>query len=150
MKIGVFTKPEHLEKLGSYLGANGFDFILSTQKREWMRKDFDIGISYCYPYKIDVEKDGRPWYNYHPAPLPKYKGYECAVDQLNDNVKSSAVSVHRMTNVLDEGKVFKVRKFPLDSELCHSHELWLIAHYHLLQLFKETLQDVIDYESSLI
>lgn len=141
-RIGLFTKPEHLEKLASFMGTSGMSFVLSTQRKECYRNDFDIGVSYCFPYVVKVSDDGRPWYNFHPAPLPRYKGLDCFTDQINDGMMTSSVTLHRMTDELDSGEILRVRDFSLLSPLSHSHELWLLAHYHMFQLFKYTIRDI--------
>jgi len=148
MKLGIFTKPIHIEKIVNFLNQHTkiLDYVISTERKETEAYDFDIGISYCFPYIIDVEKSGKPWYNYHPAPLPEYKGLLCYALPIKDKVEEFAVTLHRMTNEVDSGKILQVRKFKLDSQPVHTNELGTIAHYHLFQLFKETIEKIADGE----
>ena len=131
-----------MEKITKYLGDKNISFFISTRKDDMWRNDFDIGISYCYPYLVDTERDNRKWYNYHPAPLPKYKGVRCIVDALNNKVDTYGVTLHVMTNEVDEGKIIASKTFSLSSIPCDANELGCIAHYHLFQLFKETICDL--------
>ena len=140
MKLGIFTKPIHVEKIVNYLNQHtDINYIISTNKQEIESFEFDIGISYCFPYIIDI-KD-KLWYNYHPAP-PNYPGMSNYSKPVADKVKEFAVMLHKMTNVVDEGPIVKIKHFKLDSIPVNSNELGNITHYYLFQLFKETILDV--------
>ena len=62
----IFTKPHHIEKIVNYL--NTIDVKYSITSDKWENKNFafpfDVGISYCCPYILQLDK--RPFYNYHP------------------------------------------------------------------------------------
>ena len=139
MIYGIFTKGVHVEKLSSYLGKLDVDFVISTRKDNMYREDFDVGISYCYPFIVDVDRDKRPWFNYHPAPLPEYPSVSCIVSALNDKVVEYGVTLHRMTNVVDRGRIVERLMFSLYSVPVDANELGSIAHYYLFQLFKKTI-----------
>ncbi len=95
MKIAIFTKPHHVEKLTNYLTQHtAIDFVISSERHELNAFDYDIGISYCFPYIINVKKGDAAWYNFHPAPLPKYKGVSCYADAIKDKVREWSVSLH--------------------------------------------------------
>ena len=142
MKLGIFTKPIHVEKIVNFLNRyTNIDYIISTSKQEVYAYDYDVGISYCFPYIIKIDKT--PWYNYHPAPLPKYPGLMNYAEPIHDKVKTFGVSLHKMTNEVDKGEIIKVKTFKLDSLPVNSNELGNIAHYYLFQLFKETIQELV-------
>ena len=139
MKIGIFTKPIHVEKIVNYLNQHtNINYVISTSKQEVYAYDYDIGISYCFPYIVKIDKI--PWYNYHPAPLPKYPGLMNYTQPIYDKVKDFGVTLHEMTNEVDGGLIIKVRKFKLSSLPTSTNELGTISHYHLFQLFKETVE----------
>jgi len=144
VRYGIFTKPIHVEKLVNYLNMNtDIDYIISTSRGELVAYDFDIGVSYCFPYIVDVNyplTDKRKWFNYHPAPLPEYPGIND--DAIYDKVTEFGVTLHMMTNKVDKGRIIKVRRFKLDSIPPSPNELGSIAHYHLFQLFKETIESL--------
>ena len=143
LKYGVFTKPLTVEMLANLMNGKGLRFFLSTSRYELGQEQFDIGISYCFPHIIDVNKfPGVCWFNYHPAPLPKYKGMTCFSDGVRDGVREWGVTLHRMINEVDSGEVVKIRRFGLDSIPSAVNELSNIAHYHLFQLFKETVESL--------
>jgi len=145
MKIGIFTKSIHVEKLVNYLNQfTDIDYVISTDKRElynWY--DYDIGISYAFGAMIDLERvPCKTFFNYHPAPLPEYKGgdvYACAV---KDKVTAWSVSLHVMTMELDTGKLIKRIDFPLAGIPLSTNEIGCISHYYLFQLFKRTIENL--------
>lgn len=147
-KMAIFTKPIHVEKLVNYLNQNtDLDYVISTRKDEINAFDFEVGVSYCFPYIVDVHNfpempvsDKRMWYNYHPAPLPKYPGIQNYADAISDKVMEYGVTLHVMTEKVDAGEILAITKFPLASLAVNDNELGSIAHYYLFQLFKETIE----------
>ena len=140
-KYCIFTKPHHVEKLTNHLNTEtNIDYIITSERYEIDAYDYDIGISYCYPWIIHVDKyPDRVFYNYHPAPLPKYKGLHVYEQALKDKVEEWAVSLHIMTSEVDSGELLARHSFPLKSIPAHTNELGCIGHYYLFQLFKETI-----------
>jgi len=142
MKIGIFTKTIHVEKLVNFLNTLNIDYFISTSKPEVQAFDFDVGVSYCFPYIVDINypvSDMRLWYNFHPAPLPKYHGLNNYSWAIKDKIKSFGVTLHIMTDEVDKGEVLKIKTFDLSSIPINSNELGCITHYYLFQLFKETI-----------
>lgn len=144
MKYGIFTKPIHVEKIVNFLNQyTDIDYIISTDKNEVCMYNFNIGVSYCFPFKINI--CDKPWFNYHPAPLPKYKGLSNYSKPISDKVKHFGVTLHKMSNVIDNGDVILVKNFSLGSVPVTTNELGCITHYYLFQLFKETIEKLEDY-----
>jgi len=138
MKFGIFTKPIHVEKIVNYLNSVGIsDYIISTNKREIDSYEFEIGVSYCFQSIIDI--GDKMWYNYHPAPLPKYPGLSNYSAPIKDKIRHFGVTLHIMTGDIDKGPIIKKKMFPLESIPINSNELGNITHYYLFQLFKETI-----------
>lgn len=138
MRYGIFTKQIHVEKIVNFLNQyTDIDYIISTNKKEVNSYDYDIGISYCWDWKIDVK--GKPWYNYHPGPLPEYDGISSHPAAVKDKVTEYGATLHRMTDEFDKGPIIFKKVFKLDSIPINTNELGCIAHYYLFQLFKETI-----------
>ena len=148
MKIGIFTKPIHIEKIVNFLNQKtDLDYIISTRRDDLHTYDFDVGISYCFPYIVDIEypiRDKRKWFNYHPALLPEYPGINCLSDAIHDKIKHFGVTLHRMTAKVDGGDNIAIKTFDLASVPISVNELGCIAHYYLFQLFKETIGSLKD------
>ena len=142
MKYGIFTKPVHVEKIVNYLNKyTKIKYIITSDVDELTAYDYDIGVSYCWPKKIDEsELQKRIWYNYHPGLLPKYKGMQSYADAIRDEIEEYGVTLHRMTKEFDEGPILCIRKFKLHTIPTHTNELGNITHYYLFQLFKETIE----------
>ena len=142
---GIFTKPIHVEKIVNYLNLvhPKLNYIISTDKQEVDMWAFEIGVSYCFPYKIDMAKQTwqsyRVWYNYHPGPLPEYPGLTNYSMPIRDGVTRFGVTLHKMTDEIDKGPIIKRIDFDLASPPTSTNELGNIAHYYLFQLFKETI-----------
>jgi len=137
---GIFTKPIHVEKIVNYLNNyTTLDYCVSTEKYEHRAFEFKVGVSYCFPYKVDAN-DGHTWYNYHPAPLPDFPGATNYADAINKNIEEYGVTLHLMTEEIDRGTILKVVRFPLESIPVNSNELGSITHYKLFQLFKNTIE----------
>jgi len=139
MKYGVFTKPVHIEKIVSFLNTTDLDYVISSQRKEIYAYKFDIGISYCFPWIIDIARGSCEWYNYHPAPLPEYPGLRNYADAIRNNITEYGVTLHKMSKVVDMGEVVKVKTFKLETVPVNTSELGCITHYYLFQLFKETI-----------
>ena len=81
-----------------------FNFIKNTEAK----LIFSSGFPYKIPKKyIDFKKI---FINSHPSLLPKYKGLTPVRDALKKNEKEMGVSVHYMTENLDDGKLIKQQK----------------------------------------
>ena len=150
MKLAIFTKPVHVEKIVNYLNQyTEVDYIISTDKLEerFNQYDYDIGVSYCWPYRVQLTEminmdDAKPekvWFNYHPS-LQQYPGLSNYIQPIKDGVTSHGVMLHRMSDKIDKGEVIESRVFQLDSVPTHTNELGCISHYYLFQLFKDTIE----------
>lgn len=84
--IRVYTKSRHIMKIANFLNENRIEHNIFTTNDDpsenfetsyFDKKEFQLGISYCYPRKIVEPLLLAPkmgFVNYHPAPLPDYKG----------------------------------------------------------------------------
>lgn len=143
---GIFTKTRHIEKMTAFLEREEAKFFITTSK-DYLDKKCDIAVSYCYPKIIDFSKTSHDrWFNYHPAPLPQYKGKDVYEDAIRDKVTKYGTTLHVMAQEVDSGRILAKNTFDLKRvPLCKS-ELADITHYYLFQLFRETfasLEDVV-------
>ena len=134
----IFTKPHHVEKIVNFLNTTGMHYHITSDKQEikGFAFDFDIGISYCCPYILNI--DYRPFYNYHPAPLPYYKGVDVYSRAIKKGIRTWGVTLHRMTNVVDTGEIIDQEYFEIDEPYSTS-ELGTQAHAYLFKLFRRTV-----------
>ena len=113
--IRVYTKTRHIEKIKKFLDSQNLEHEIFTTKNEPDEKhefeDFDLGVSYCYPRKIVeplLSLPSKGFVNYHPGPLPKYKGPKESTDAINNKEMNWGVTVHQMDENYDTGPVIEV------------------------------------------
>ena len=144
--IRIYTKQRHISKLSNFFKQHNLDFEIFTVKdQEPPDKEFDLGVSYCYPRKIvdpilSAPKKG--FINYHPGPLPKYKGPHQYQNAIDNKETKWGVTVHFMDAEYDTGPIVKVKEFELHQPPVSIDELGAISHYFLFTLFKETILDI--------
>jgi len=146
MKILIFTKTRHIEKIHRNLPAITNEYVIYTISNEALayenELEFDLGISYGYGRLIKEPLLSRPrlgFVNFHPAPLPEYKGGDPYSDAIKDKVMEWGVSAHYMNENYDEGEIIQVNRFSLFEPPQTREELGAIAHYYNFKLFLELL-----------
>lgn len=75
-----------------------------------------ILISYYYG-KLIHPADFKAFFlsvNFHPAPLPYYKGVKCGVHAIVNGEKKFGVTCHILDEKFDEGKILGLSEFTLD------------------------------------
>ena len=148
--IRIYTKQRHIWKIKKFLNTLNIEYAVYTIKDSPPTEQFDLGVSYCYPRKITEPLLSTPkmgFVNYHPAPLPKYKGPTELKEAVKNKEMHWGVTVHFMDENYDTGDIIKVKKIELHEPPVSEQELGPISHYFLFQLFKETLMDI--YEGKL-
>src|SRR5688500_1816660 len=85
--------------------ADGNDkcvLIVSTKLDKITPSIYDIGISFLYPHKVPKEHlDGHTWINFHPAPLPLYRGRNVAYHAIMNGTGSFGGTIHYMDENFD-------------------------------------------------
>lgn len=143
--IRIFTKERHVLKIRNYLNLCNLKFEIFTIKDNPPSTDFELGVSYCYPRKIVeplLSTPKRGFVNYHPGPLPKYKGPNEFEEAIKNKEIHWGVTVHFMDKDYDAGPIIKVKSFDLHEPPTSIQELGAISHYFLFQLFKETVYEL--------
>lgn len=90
-------------------------FIWTGDDSVWERiKEYEIGISFMYTYKVPAEQvNTHTWINFHPAPLPEYKGRNLCYHAIMNGERWFGVTVHYMDENFDTGDIIEVFKFPI-------------------------------------
>lgn len=143
--IRVYTKKRHISKIHEFLLSENLKHSIYTIEDNPLDSDFDLGISYCYPRKISntlltIPKNG--FVNYHPGPLPKYKGPNEYENAIKNKEVNWGVTVHYMNEEYDSGEIILVKEFNLQKPPTEISELATISHDFLFELFKETVCDI--------
>lgn len=66
-------------------------------------EDYDVGISFMWTKKIPKSELDKTWVNFHPAPLPEYKGRNLCYHAIMNGEKSFGATVHYMDENFDTG-----------------------------------------------
>jgi methionyl-tRNA formyltransferase len=144
--IRVYTKTRHIQKIEKFLKMlNLENQIFTTDDEEVPLSGFDLGVSYCYPKKITdplLSAPKKGFINFHPAPLPEYKGPNEMEQGIKNREISWGVTVHLMDENYDTGKIIKILKIKLHEPPTNTNELAAISHYFLFDLFKDTIADI--------
>ena len=73
---------------------------------------YDFGISFLYLEKIpSFHVKNAPWFNFHPGPLPMYKGRNLCYHAIMNGTKEFGATIHYMDENFDTGDIIEVRNF---------------------------------------
>jgi len=143
--IRVYTKKRHVEKIKKFLNLKNLKNEIYTIQDKPLLTNFDLGVSYCYPRKITdplLTTPKKGFVNYHPGPLPKYKGPTELVEAINNKETDWGVTVHYMDENYDTGSIIMLKQIKLHEPPTFEQELGSVSHYFLFELFKETINDI--------
>ncbi len=74
---------------------------------------YDIGLSFLYVNKVPKLELNTPWINWHPGPLPKYKGRNVIYRAMMEDAETFGGTIHYMDENFDTGDIIEVEKFTL-------------------------------------
>lgn len=141
------TSKQHAVKLINFLNqyTPEIKYVVGTSQYGPKEFSFDIGVCYSYSWLIDEETlEDKPWYCFHPGPLPTYGDWGNYARGLHDlkrgKLKEWGVSLFVVDKGIDSGTVLRVLNIPLMSVPVEAQELGDIGHYYLFQLFKQTIR----------
>lgn len=81
--------------------------------------------------------------NLHMAPLPEYRGSNQFSYAIIDNKKEFGTTIHKIDTQIDHGDILFQKRFAIPVN-CWINELYELTYIASLQLFKETLADIIN------
>ena len=110
-------------------------------------KDVDLVISFLFWKRIrkpliQLPKIG--CINFHPAPLPDFRGFSPYSFAIYDNITSWAVTAHFVDESFDTGDIIKSRQFDINATRETAFSLEQNSQKFLLELFYEVIGEVMD------
>lgn len=125
--------------------------IYDDENRHEIENDFedaslDLIIAFSYPIKIEdfIIKKSKQAINYHPAPLPEYKGRGCPCQALYNGEKEWGGTFHILTSELDGGAIIEKRYFKITPDLQYgillSDAAWNLGYEMLEELVRNYLE----------
>ena len=116
---------------------------LSTKDKLTSRfSDVDLVISFLFWEKIEKKLIDLPkigCVNFHPAPLPDFRGLGGYNIAIYENLNQWGVSAHFVDETFDSGDIIKVRRFNINPKEETAFSLEQKSQDHLLKLFKEII-----------
>lgn len=121
MNVLILTNPDYDHWLNDicidYMSEHLIFLINNKADFERFTEHFsyDIGISFMYQHKVPAkEVNTHTWFNFHPAPLPEYKGRNLCYHAIMSGEKEFGASLHYMDENFDTGDIIKVGRFPIE------------------------------------
>ncbi len=129
-----------------------YEFSEALNLMKQGKLNFDLGISMLYWRKLKDEFLTLPKLqiiNFHPAPLPDFKGTAGYNMAILGGLDEWAVSAHYVVEEIDAGGIINVMAFPIDPENETAKSLEKVTQPMLLGLFKQVVDTVFDQKSIL-
>lgn len=117
MRVQILTTGEEnfvwlLENTAKYRKEH--DIRVSTQPYVVLG-EYDIGISFMHQYRVLPEQvNSHTWLNFHPAPLPEYKGRNLCYHAIMNGEKEFGATLHYMDENFDTGHIIDVSRFGIE------------------------------------
>jgi methionyl-tRNA formyltransferase len=133
------------------LAARRHGLTLTTEAELYAEPpaDVDVVVSFLFWNLIReplLSLGGVGCLNFHPAPLPDYRGVGGYNVAILEGLPSWGVSCHFVDERFDTGDLVEVERFEIDQEAETAFSLDLKSQEHLLALFKRVLQRALDGE----
>jgi methionyl-tRNA formyltransferase len=134
-RVVFLSSPPYGERMLSYLKGLPCEVVFSRTQNEpttweglsskqsqylqsdnYVPSDYDLGISFLYSWKVhssQFEQNKYRWINFHPAPLPEYRGRNVAYHAIMNEASSFGATVHYMDKDYDTGEIIRVERFPI-------------------------------------
>ncbi len=121
--------------------------LVDKQKLKDNFGEIDLIISYLYPKKIKeklIELPKIGCINFHPAPLPEFRGVSPYCFGILEEFPYWGVTCHFIDKEFDSGDIIKVNKFDVDLKKETSFSLEQKSQIHLLELFKNIIKIIFE------
>jgi methionyl-tRNA formyltransferase len=112
--------------------------------------DVDVVVSFLFWNLIREPLISLGWVgclNFHPAPLPDYRGVGGYNVAILEGIERWGVSCHFVDEAFDTGDVVEVDHFEIDSAAETAFSLDLKSQGHLVELFKRVIGRLLDGET---
>jgi methionyl-tRNA formyltransferase len=154
--VGVITDSHLAVSPTSDMARNADVPILDRETAEQQVQNgalsVDLGLSMLYWQKIRwplLRHCSRGVVNFHPAPLPEYKGTAGYNLAILEDLPRWAVSAHYVDEYIDTGDIIQVREFSLDRQRETARTLEAKSQPLLLTQFQEVTARLLESESPL-
>ncbi|OGH11577.1 MAG: hypothetical protein A3B38_02085 [Candidatus Levybacteria bacterium RIFCSPLOWO2_01_FULL_36_13] len=156
--IVLFSDREDVKHCIAYLRKKGVPilYIVSNKlkdsnynleiRKNIVDRDYKNSILISYYYGSLIEKKifnrFKVAINFHPAPLPLYRGVKCGVHAILNEEKKFGVSCHIITERFDDGEILGKLEFPID-DIETGYSINIKSRKKLYDLFKRYINKYI-------
>lgn len=114
MKVVILTNPDHVHFVSEIANKHSSSFQIEYWKVVDYPLNYDIGISFMYQHKVPArEVNTHTWFNFHPAPLPEYKGRNLCYHAIMNGEMEFGATIHYMDENFDTGNIIWVDRFKI-------------------------------------
>ena len=137
----------HTSETARNAGIPIYDFDIALEKIRNGALNFDIGFSMLYWRKLRgdfLTKPSLGVINFHPAPLPEYKGTAGYNMAILDGREDWAVTAHYVDASIDTGQIIETEKFPINKDYETAKSLEGQCQTELFEQFKRVAHTAIN------
>lgn len=144
----LLTTNEYVRKVLALLAETELDYklVISPDYPDEKISDIDVVLAYCYPKLIKepfLTGVRLGTINFHPGPLPAYRGFSIYNFCILNNECFWGVTAHYMDKGFDTGDMIYRHEFPIQVSKITAASLRDTTHVHLLQLFGKVVKDLV-------
>lgn len=120
--VYLSNPPLHGGKMLDYLRTLPCEVVYANifdAKLAWLNyvgEGYDLGLNFLATHKVPADEVARPrlgWVNFHPGPLPQYRGRNLCYHAIMNGESEFGATVHYMDASYDTGPVIEVFRFPV-------------------------------------
>ncbi len=147
MRVAFYTSHElGLEAFRYARTFNNFELaILSSdaEKFDYPNVSYDLGVSFLYHHKVPATELAKTtWVNFHPAPLPQYRGRNVAYHAIKNKESVFGATLHLIDENFDTGNIIEVRTFPIEDNM-NAGDVASRAQQMCYELFQDHLPQLL-------
>jgi len=154
--VGVLTD-SHLSispttQIARAHGYRLLDFEAALDALENNALDFDLGLSMLYWRKLRgpfLSAPAKGIINFHPAPLPEYKGTAGYNLAILDRLEAWATTAHYVDESIDTGEIIGLCPFPIDPDRETAQSIERRSQIELERQFRSVTDRAISSEKRL-
>lgn len=130
--LNILAEEHNVPILNDLSAVPSCDIIYSVQYHQILKQ-------------ADIEKASQIAVNLHMAPLPEYRGSNQFSYAIIDEKQEFGTTIHQVDTRIDHGGILFQKRFPIPVG-CWVNDLYQLTYHASLELFKETLPQIINGE----
>lgn len=149
--VGVVTDshlPQSIcEDIANDNGVPLFSFEEALEKTNSGELQFDLGLSMLFWRKLKeglIHSPNLQTINFHPAPLPEYKGTAGYNLAILDGLDEWAMTAHYVDDEIDTGDIIALHRFPICKNTETAKSLEKTSQKYLFKLFVQVVDRVLE------